>query len=224
MATQSSSSVAIPDAVPEQQHLPPRKLPGTAAQVGILCIDHPEPADEAQKPIQQSAARMAGAPAFLDLMLLREFRTIYGDGPWEEPIWQETLWGGDIMSPPKWAFLWRDQDGHPLKHEFVQFADGVTKKDAMIRAITEYDQNERARVDIYNLQLLIDAGRRRVVNFARDGTGAPPRIYEGDRLEDLEFATPKFAIDCLEETDEFVRSLVASVRAANVRARSPPSF
>ncbi|KAI8721797.1 hypothetical protein NCS52_00322200 [Fusarium sp. LHS14.1] len=207
-----------------QATLPPRKLPGADAPVGVLRIDHPEPVGEAEKPIQHSAARMAGAPAFLDLMLLREFRTVYGDGSWEEPIWQETLWGGDIMSPPKWAFLWRDQDGHPLKHEFVQFADGVTKKDAMIRAITEYDRNERARVDTYNRQILIDAGRCRVAKFARDGTAAPPRIYEGDRLEDLDFATPKFAIDCLEETDEFVRSLAASVRAANARARSPPSF
>lgn len=162
--------------------LPPRKLPGVNAQVGVLNIDHPEPVDEAEKPTQQSAARLAGAPALLDIMMWPEFETVYGQGPWKEPIWEETLWGGDIRSPSMWAYLWRDQDGHPLKHEFVQFAEGVTMKDAVLRAIAEYDQNEATRVVAYNREVIVNAARRRISKWAKDGTGAAPRVDEDDRL------------------------------------------
>ncbi|KAJ4234574.1 hypothetical protein FSOLCH5_003923 [Fusarium solani] len=224
MSPQTSSSAAMSDVVEilgnGRPTLPPRKLPGTNAQVGVLLANHPEPVDQAEKPTQQSAARLAGAPALLDVMLWPEFETVYGEGPWEEPIWEETLWGGDMSSPPSWAFLWRDQEGHPLKQRFVRFADGVTKKDAMVQAIAEYDRNETARVNTYNRELIINAARRRICKWAKDGTEAPPRVDEEDRLAESDFERLNLAIDCVKETAELLRDIAAGLDAPSPRSLS----
>ncbi|RTE70126.1 hypothetical protein BHE90_015485 [Fusarium euwallaceae] len=212
MPAQTSSSVAMSPAAKYAPPLPPRKLPGTNAQVGVLRANHPEPVGQAEKPSQQSTARLAGAPAFLDVMLRPEFETVYGEGPWEEAIWEDTLWGGDVMSPPSWALLWRDQDGHPLKREYVQLADGVTMKDALVRAVTEYDRNETARINAYNQQLLINAARRRIVKWAEDGSRANPRVDDEDRLTDSDIEKFNLAVDCVKETAQLLHDIAADVR------------
>ncbi|RSM09189.1 hypothetical protein CEP52_004241 [Fusarium oligoseptatum] len=189
----------------------PRKLPGMNAQVGVLKTNHPEPDDEAEKPPQQSAARLAGAPALLGMILFPEFEAMYGEGPWDEPIWEDTLWGGDIMSLSGWAFLWRDQDGHPLKHRFVKFADGVTKKDAQVRAIMEYDRNESERIITYNRERIANAARRRISKWAKDGTDGTPRVDEDDRLAESEIEKLELAFDRVQETAQLLRDISDSL-------------
>ncbi|UPK96220.1 hypothetical protein LCI18_007155 [Fusarium solani-melongenae] len=159
-------------------------------------------------------------PAWLDVMLGPEFETVYGEGPWEEPIWEETLWGGDVLSPPSWAFLWRDQEGHPLKRRFVRFADGVTKKDAMVQAIAEYDRNEIARVSTYNRHFIVHLARRRICKCAKDGIAAPPRVDEEDRLAESDLKKLNLAIDCAKETAELLRDIAAGLDATSPRSLS----
>lgn len=183
--------------------LPPRKFPSTVAQVGVLLTD---PTDEAD----------LAAPAFLDVMLPSEFESVYGEGPWDEAIWDDTLWGGDDSCPPTWAYLWRDQYGHPLKREFVEFAHGVTKNNAKARAIAEYDRNEMLRIITYNLELIVNAARRRICKWAVDGTEAAPRVDEDDRLEQSDIERLELAKDYLEEHSRMTNYLTANAR------RPPP--
>ncbi|KAF4963294.1 hypothetical protein FSARC_8696 [Fusarium sarcochroum] len=97
-----------------------------------------------------SEARKAGAPVYLGLSLTREKDCI--------------------------EWMWKDQQANLVKFSLVTLKPDLTIPQARAEAIHNYDNMERVRITTFNIERIICAARRRLVEWARLGSGAP-RTY-----------------------------------------------
>ncbi|KAF4944559.1 hypothetical protein FGADI_12615 [Fusarium gaditjirri] len=70
-------------------------------------------------------------------------------------------------------WLYKDKNGHRVHRSQVKLLVGLSDTQAKHNVLTHYDTYEKNRVCGYNLQLIIDAARRRVQKWAIAGAGAP---------------------------------------------------
>ncbi|KAF4968317.1 hypothetical protein FSARC_4262 [Fusarium sarcochroum] len=64
---------------------------------------------------------------------------------------------------------WKDEEGGDAKAEDVAMFDWMTKELANSNAINAYDSWERIRVESYNWELCVYAGRKQIMEFAKVG-------------------------------------------------------
>ncbi|RGP73020.1 hypothetical protein FSPOR_2396 [Fusarium sporotrichioides] len=103
--------------------------------------------------------------------------------PGPQPKWRQE--GADVflgVSIPQWQgwldLLWKDSKGKPVKPSIVKL--DMELCECLDLAIARYDRCVQDRVEKYNEDCIIATARRRLVHFAKTGTGREPRILSGD--------------------------------------------
>lgn len=103
--------------------------------------------------------------------------------PGPQPRWRSE--GADVflgVLVPQWQswleFVWRDSKGKPVKPSLVKLDMNIYEWFDL--AISRYDRCVQDRIEKYNEDCIIATARRRLVNFAKRGTGHEPNIKPGD--------------------------------------------
>ncbi|KAJ4152553.1 hypothetical protein NW754_004348 [Fusarium falciforme] len=82
------------------------------------------------------------------------------------------------------TWTWEDDDDEIMKSSRLQrwLPQGVTKNNAILMAIENYDSFERKRITSYNREQIINAARRRIHKWARAGSSHGDAIDSSDKL------------------------------------------
>ncbi|KAI8674740.1 hypothetical protein NCS57_00372800 [Fusarium keratoplasticum] len=140
---------------------PPKLFPlgfEAVVQVGILRDNHPgirPPPGVPMSNLPVPPARMAGQPVFYGLELTLK------EGGW------------------RWFFM--DRQTGFVDPQFVNMG-GLALAEARRRVISKYDRNELKRITKYNLDLVVSVARRRIMKWAKYGSGHEAHIDPVDRL------------------------------------------
>ncbi|KIL91087.1 hypothetical protein FAVG1_05784 [Fusarium avenaceum] len=133
-----------------------KRLAQIAVAVGVFTEDLPVTPRKRKLGQEQqlSKGRRAGAPAYLSVHLNAK--------------------GFNFESP------WRDQHGSTVNSKFVRLAEGSTMEKAIQKAIKKailnWDAWECELVQQNNTEMVIALARRRIREFSRAGTAAPPYV------------------------------------------------
>ncbi|KAM0421117.1 hypothetical protein ACHAPT_011188 [Fusarium lateritium] len=90
---------------------------------------------------------------------------------------------------------------------YVDLKYGLTLTMARAQVIEKYDRRERARLTVYNRELVVNAARRRICKWARDGTANGAGIDDEDRLEEADLVEIFLTRDYFEEQLRFLSFL-----------------
>ncbi|KAJ3467601.1 hypothetical protein MRS44_005165 [Fusarium solani] len=129
-----------------------------AVQVGILRDIHPGIRPPPGVPLSNlpvPSARVAGQPVFYGLEL--------------------------TLNEGGWRWFWMDRRTGLIDPQFVNMG-GLTLSEARRRVISNYDRSESKRITKYNLDLVVSAARRRIMKWAKYGSGHEAHIDPVDRL------------------------------------------
>jgi hypothetical protein len=103
--------------------------------------------------------------------------------PGPQPKWRQG--GADVflsVSIPQWQgwldLLWKDSKGKPVKPSFVKLDMELSQ--CLDLAISRYNRCVQDRIEKFNEDCIIATARRRLVHFAKTGTGREPCILSGD--------------------------------------------
>ncbi|KAL2690082.1 hypothetical protein Neosp_004150 [[Neocosmospora] mangrovei] len=82
------------------------------------------------------------------------------------------------------TWTWEDDQGEIMNFSRLQrwLPQGVTKNDAILMAIENYDSFERKRITSFNREQIINAARRRIHKWARAGSSHDDTIDSSDKL------------------------------------------
>ncbi|RMJ07626.1 hypothetical protein BHE90_014089 [Fusarium euwallaceae] len=82
-------------------------------------------------------------------------------------------------------WTWHNGDNIPITANIeYRLPRGVSKKDAMIMAIENYDNIERERITSHNRVQIISAARRRITKWAQAGSDLQAEVDNEDKLKD----------------------------------------